>query len=200
MRIEYVEIGNYRKLRAVRIDFTQNTTVFVGANNSGKTSAMVALRHFLVDKKNFSVNDITLMHWPKLDALGKAWESTKPSEAEPPFNWNVILPHLDVWLKVPATELHYVQKLLPTLDWNGELVGVRLRYEPKDLTKLRQEFLSARAAAQAVLQYKEKKGADVATEKGKELSLWPNGMMIFWLGGCERRSRLRLICLIPPRL
>ena len=28
----------------------RNTTVFVGANNSGKTSAMVALRHFLVDR------------------------------------------------------------------------------------------------------------------------------------------------------
>lgn len=39
MHIKHVEIGNFRKLRAVRVDFAEQTTVFVGANNSGKTSA-----------------------------------------------------------------------------------------------------------------------------------------------------------------
>lgn len=42
MHIEHVEIGNFRKLQSVRVDFAEATTVFVGANNSGKTSAMVA--------------------------------------------------------------------------------------------------------------------------------------------------------------
>lgn len=200
MRIEYVEIGNYRKLRAVRIDFTESTTVFVGANNSGKTSAMVALRHFLVDKRNFSVNDITLMHWPKLDALGKTWESAKPGEAETPFDWNAILPHLDVWLRVLAPELHYVQKLLPTLDWNGELVGVRLRYEPKDLTKLRQEYLSERAAAQAVLQCKEMKSADAAAETGNEFSLWPKGMMDFLTRRLRATFEIKAYLLDPAKV
>lgn len=44
MHIKHVEIGNFRKLKTVRIDFASETTIFVGANNSGKTSAMVALR------------------------------------------------------------------------------------------------------------------------------------------------------------
>ena len=44
MHIQHIEVGNFRKLKAVRIDFSETSTVFVGANNSGKTSAMVALR------------------------------------------------------------------------------------------------------------------------------------------------------------
>ena len=48
MKIEIVELGNFRKLQNVRIGISEEKTVFVGANNSGKTSAMVALRYFLV--------------------------------------------------------------------------------------------------------------------------------------------------------
>lgn len=65
MYIQHVEIGNFRKLKAVRIDFSEQKTIFVGANNSGKTSAMVALRRFLVGPSVFSVNDLTLSRWTK---------------------------------------------------------------------------------------------------------------------------------------
>src|SRR5687767_11395821 len=120
MHIQYVEIGNFRKLQAVRIDFAEETTVFVGANNSGKTSAMVALRHFLVERTEFSVNDFTLSHWEKIDSAATAWEKQVPGAEDPTFDWGPVLPHLDVWLNVPMDELHYVQKILPTLDWTGE--------------------------------------------------------------------------------
>ncbi|MGV7173354.1 AAA family ATPase [Xanthomonas axonopodis] len=48
MHIDFVEVANFRKLLATRIDIAKESTVFVGANNSGKTSAMVALRRFLL--------------------------------------------------------------------------------------------------------------------------------------------------------
>ena len=67
MHIQHVEIGNFRKLKAVRVDFAPDKTVFVGANNSGKTSAMVALRRFLVDPSAFSITDLTLSHWKALN-------------------------------------------------------------------------------------------------------------------------------------
>ncbi|MCF2717442.1 ATP-binding protein [Paenibacillus sp. UKAQ_18] len=51
MHIECVEIQNFKKLKSCRVEFTDKTTIFVGANNSGKTSAMDALRKFL-DKKS----------------------------------------------------------------------------------------------------------------------------------------------------
>lgn len=69
MHIQHVEIGNFRKLKAVRIDFSEQKTVFVGANNSGKTSAMVALRRFLVEPSEFTVNDLTLSHWTKINEM-----------------------------------------------------------------------------------------------------------------------------------
>jgi predicted ATP-dependent endonuclease of OLD family len=49
MRISFIEIQNFRKLKSVRVDFHEKKTVFVGPNNSGKTSAMLSLGHFLVN-------------------------------------------------------------------------------------------------------------------------------------------------------
>jgi predicted ATP-dependent endonuclease of OLD family len=60
MRIAFVEINNFRKLLAVRIDLTENKTLFVGANNSGKTSALLALRRFLVDRGDIGIHDFSL--------------------------------------------------------------------------------------------------------------------------------------------
>lgn len=48
MHIQHLEIANFRKLLSVRIDLAAETTLLVGANNSGKSSAMLALRRFLV--------------------------------------------------------------------------------------------------------------------------------------------------------
>ncbi|MCP4409313.1 MAG: ATP-binding protein [Gammaproteobacteria bacterium] len=41
MKIRFVEIQNFRRFRLTHIDFDNETTIFVGANNSGKTSAGV---------------------------------------------------------------------------------------------------------------------------------------------------------------
>jgi predicted ATP-dependent endonuclease of OLD family len=182
VHIEHVEIGNFRKLQSVRVDFAKTTTVFVGANNSGKTSAMVALRHFLVDRTDFSINDFTLSNWAKLDGLGAAWEKAALGDKEPIFDWNAVLPHLDLWLNVSMGELHYVQKILPTLDWNGEYIGVRLRYEPKDLQTLRQEFLAAKLAASKVMSAATKNSDDDGEAKAPAadgFTLWPRSMMDF---------------------
>lgn len=152
MHIQHVEIGNFRKLKAVRVDFSEQKTVFVGANNSGKTSAMVALRRFLVDPSEFSVNDLTLSHWTKINGSALDWEAAINSgEAPPPLDWGDVLPFLDVWLNVLNNELHYVQKLLPTLDWKGGHLGVRLRLEPKDAESLQREYLKARATITELL-------------------------------------------------
>ena len=43
MNIQTINVQNFRKLLQCRIDASEKTTIFVGANNSGKTSAMDAL-------------------------------------------------------------------------------------------------------------------------------------------------------------
>lgn len=43
MKISKIRIKNFRKLRDCHINLSDKETLFVGANNSGKTSAMHAL-------------------------------------------------------------------------------------------------------------------------------------------------------------
>ena len=210
MHIQYVEVGNFRKLQAVRIDFAEDTTVFVGANNSGKTSAMVALRRFLLDRSDFTINDFTLTHWAALDALGTAWEAPASSAADE-FDWGSVAPHLDVWLNVPKGDLHFVQKLLPTLDWNGEHIGVRLRYEPKDVPALRQEYLTARLAVAEVLKAANAATfainavediavpADATPGPGVTFALWPKSMMDFLSRRLRATFEVRAYLLDPAK-
>lgn len=65
VHIEFLEIAKFRKLLSTRVDLSSTTTLFVGANNSGKTSAMLALRRFLSPRRcPFEMHDFTLCHWP----------------------------------------------------------------------------------------------------------------------------------------
>ena len=52
MKLAMIRVQNFRKLKDIRLDFSDKTTLFVGANNSGKTSAMDALRKFLIKGDN----------------------------------------------------------------------------------------------------------------------------------------------------
>ncbi len=139
MLIRFVELQNFRKLKSIRIDFDEQQTLLVGANNSGKTSAMLALGHFLVDPDRFTTHDLTLSNWQKIDAIGKGWEAAAgTTTATPPTlsEWEPVLPSLDLWIKVEPDEIHLARHLIPTLDWTDDLLGVRLRYEPKNVASL----------------------------------------------------------------
>ena len=58
MKIKNIRIKNFRRLECVDIDIESDETVFVGANNSGKTSATAAMRCF-IDNKDFKVHDFS---------------------------------------------------------------------------------------------------------------------------------------------
>ena len=72
MNIQTINIQNFRKLLQCRIDASEKTTIFVGANNSGKTSAMDALGKFLSDRK-FTFNDITVSKRAYINKIGEKW-------------------------------------------------------------------------------------------------------------------------------
>jgi predicted ATP-dependent endonuclease of OLD family len=183
MRIEFVEVSNFRKLISTRIGLSAEKTVFVGANNSGKTSAITALRYFLVDRErnNFCFNDFTLSHWPGIDAMGAAWEAAHVAQqALPEPEWDAFLPFLDVWMQVEENEVHYVQGILPTLDWGGGRLGVRVRYEPKDREQLQKDYLAARSNARDL----QTAGAALAEEQGQDVAqfqvaIWPRTLVEF---------------------
>ena len=142
MNIAFVEIKNFRKLKSCRIDLSPKSTIFVGANNSGKTSAMFALVKFL-KKRQLVVEDFTLSNLAAITHLGERYIDEAAPVTPSIEDWKEICPFIDVWLEVREDELRYVANILPTLSWRSGRIGVRLIYEPKDVTKLFQEFVSA---------------------------------------------------------
>ncbi|SFP30483.1 ATP-dependent endonuclease [Salibacterium halotolerans] len=174
MKLGFVDIHHFRKLKSCRVDFSVNETVFVGANNSGKTSAMNALMMFLQrsHQKDFSTVDFTLSNWEKVNQIANHWLKTKDSED---LNlsikeWQQQVPSIDVWLQVENAEVHYVSHLIPTLDWAGGLLGVRLIFEPKNVEELYKAYKEASVAAEQT---------SGSTEKEDSLKLWPKSMHDF---------------------
>ncbi|MFC7322395.1 AAA family ATPase [Halobacillus campisalis] len=165
MQIRYVDIQNFRKLKSCRIEFADEKTVLVGANNSGKTTAMDALKKFLIKglQRSFSTTDFTLSNWIEINKIGDKWEEGVEDKSGATLSiddWEEFLPSLDLWLRVEENELHHVTHLIPSLDWDSGYVGVRIRFEPKDLKSLFKGYTSARMAAKEAVQNRENTGPD----------------------------------------
>lgn len=193
MKLQCFEIQNFRRLKSVRISMTKRTTVFVGANNSGKTSAMSCLRMFLIDRRAITLRDFTLSNIPKLNLIGETWESKEnsPSNID---DWENYLPSLDVWLDVADHEIHHVSHILPSLNWDGGLVGVRLKFEPKDVEDLWKTYRAARKSAD------ELKHASLKDEaSGVNLNIWPSDMADFLAKTIHQHFKVRSYILDPSK-
>lgn len=160
MKIASIHIANFRKLLQCRIDLSKETTLFVGANNSGKTSAMDALGKFLAGR-NFVFNDITVSNRTIINSIGSKWQDNECEIPEDLIDWDPIIPKMDIWLEVLNSELHYVAGIIPTLKWRGGRLGLRLAYLPKNITKLFAEYREAYFAARTTEEAKPKSGATI---------------------------------------
>lgn len=147
MKILSVFIQNFKKLYRCKIDFSTDTTLFVGANNSGKTSAMDALGKFLAGRP-FVFNDFTISNRELINQIGAQWENQDCEKPESISNWSNLLPAMDVWLDVALQDIHHVVSIIPTLNWRGGLLGVRLLFQPQKIetlfTEYREAFFAAR--------------------------------------------------------
>lgn len=209
MHIEFLEIANFRKLLSTRVDLSTTTTLFVGANNSGKTSAMLAMRRFLSPRRcHFEIHDFTLCHWPAITALGERWIAARNAEEAVDLvidPWVKVMPTLDLWLHVENGEMHHVRDLIPTLDWDGGQLGVRLRFEPKDLDLLFKDFMDAMSDAEAM---KAAAIAAVATENPDaepppdppKLTIWPTSLVDFLSKRLSMHFTIRTYSLNPAQL
>ncbi len=185
MHIEFVEIANFKKLLSARVDLSPKTTLFVGANNSGKTSAMLALRRFLTPRRcPFDIHDFTLCHLPALVDIGEAWLQSNQVGGVADLtldSWVQALPTLDLWLQVEEGEVHRVRDLVPLMEWTGGRLGVRLRYEPKDLDALFKEFITAITEANAMRDAAAAAAGHKAagTAPAAKLTVWPENLVDF---------------------
>lgn len=191
MKIKFVDIQNFRKLKLSRINLSAEETLLVGANNSGKTSAMDALINFLDHKRKlgsmdgdekikrrFSTTDFTLSNWKRLNDYAESWISEDPNKGESLPEWQILCPSIDIWLDSSLDEVHLLSHLIPTLKWEGGLLGIRLIYQPKNLEKLKEQFVEEFSLVEATLAHLNTESTIGESEKQK-LKLWPRDMKDF---------------------
>ena len=194
MRIADITIRNFRKLKKVFVDLRDNTTVFIGANNSGKTSAMVAMRYFLKQNgKNFDIYDFTLSNHAKIKEIGaKLEKETQEAPEQRDLSlWEGMLPSLDLWFDVSDDDIHYVSHILPTLDWAGGELGIRLQYEPKDIESIYSEYKKARHRAEEL--------TTKAHGKSLHVDLFPKDMIDFLKRDLHNHFTVRFYILDPAK-
>lgn len=188
--LRFLELCQFRRLGKVQLEVNEKTTILVGANNSGKTSVLAALRHFLADGSPFGAFDISLSQWPTLRALGKAWEAL----ADDPLTvtgdeeqWEQQLqtllsamPTLDVWFDAEAGMYHFVAPFLSKFSWKGGAVGIRLRLEPaSSVEELKQLAWTYRTAREPV------------KDMGADSLAWPIDLLDFWLRDSSKLGQVR---------
>lgn len=161
MHISSLGFKNFRRLHDVQIDLADDLTLFVGANNSGKTSATHAIDLFLSGNKDkFTVNDFSASCWCDFENFVGLEED----------NEKVRLPSiaLDVWINVDEDNLYRVIELLPRADWEGSKVGLRIEFVAKDAAQTLANFKTKLHVASKFTNTKEKDGHDYKP--------WPRNM------------------------
>lgn len=142
MHLHSYRLVNFRRLRDVQVELARDISIFVGANNSGKTSATQAIQMFLSgSKEKFSLYDFSTHAWKALDELSAAAPEADAAAKVPSIT-------LDLWLEVAAADLYLVIPILPSSDWQGTQVGVRIEFAARNVPELLQRFRAARDTAQ----------------------------------------------------
>lgn len=135
MILRKLAVRNFRRLRDVEIDLASDISIFVGANNSGKTSVGHALQLF-TGRGRFDIHDFSAELWSDIIAFGDAVDGAALPTME-----------IDIWFEIATTDVHRVIDLLPTLAWEGSLVGMRVVYAPVDSNATRDRYRKVRERA-----------------------------------------------------
>jgi predicted ATP-dependent endonuclease of OLD family len=138
MHIHAVKIKNFRRLKDVVIELDKDLSIFVGSNNSGKTSTGHALQLFTTaSKEKLSIHDFNVDCWSEITSFGdQVQHSQLPSM------------YIDLWFHVEESDLHRVMDLLPNLNWSNSLIGLRVEFSAVDQNLLLTNFLSAKTQAE----------------------------------------------------
>jgi putative ATP-dependent endonuclease of OLD family len=152
MRLESIRIRNFRLLRRLSIDLADKTptTVFVGPNNSGKTSVMDALRVFTgmsSDTMRISLHDLSQVRhkdFDRLEALlGQADTPEKRIAVVRRFAPRVRLDLTFSYIQTPA-DIVVASELLMGLDMDDDRVCLRIEYGIDNAKTLIDDFEARR--------------------------------------------------------
>ncbi|WP_347310067.1 ATP-dependent nuclease [Defluviimonas sp. SAOS-178_SWC] len=125
MYLKKIAIRNFRRLKDVSIDFEENETVFVGPNNSGKTSATAAIRSFL-SNRDFKIHDFSLCSLTAINTYDPAAPSTHPCI------------QLDLWFHIDPDAIEFGTVFALATDLSGDFteIGIRCSLEVEDAVEL----------------------------------------------------------------
>jgi putative ATP-dependent endonuclease of the OLD family len=148
MKLQKVAIRNFRRLEDVIIDVEEKETLFVGPNNSGKTSATAIFRAFLGGRE-FKIYDFSVSRVADFERFVKSGDVADLPEIG-----------LDLWFEIDPKTIAFgrVFTLLPKLS-DFTQVGFRLQFGIDDAKKLREQYFLAYPAgedgkhAQGLFQY-----------------------------------------------
>jgi len=132
MKLKSIVIKNFRRLENIKIDFEVEETIFVGPNNSGKTSATAIFRCFL-DGRGFKAYDFSVARIPDFDIFVEKGDVAALPEIS-----------LDLWFEIDPNSIGFgrVFTLLPNFS-DFSCIGLRLSYGIADARKLREAYVSA---------------------------------------------------------
>lgn len=163
MHLHSYRLKNYRRMKDVRIELASDISIFVGSNNSGKTSATQAIHAFSSGSKDkFSLYDFSSSCWKEFDRLGNPPEEGAEQPALPSIS-------LDLWFEVAATDLVPVLPLLPSTQWQGTQVGIRIEFSARNQAELLQKYRTTRQEAQA-------KAAALEKRENSKYIPWPKSL------------------------
>ncbi len=163
MKLNAFHIQNFRRLKDTVIDLEDDISIFVGANNSGKTSATQALDIFVNGaKEKLSIFDFSSDSWNVFTDIGDN-------------SFSVAFPTLptitvDLWFQVDEPDLHRVSVLLPGLEWEGSEIGLRIQFQPRSTEELLLHFREAKAKAEAY---------EIPENHDNDYQPWPGTLLSF---------------------
>lgn len=141
MHLHTFRVKNFRRLRDTRVELASDISIFVGANNSGKTSAAQAIQFFVgALRDRCTLYDFNTAAWSTFDYLGENYEGAEEPPTMPTMS-------IDLWFSVEAADLYLVMPLLPSTQWTGTLVGMRVEFAAENPEGLVTKFRAARDAA-----------------------------------------------------
>lgn len=147
MRIQRVEIENFRLLREVSVGLEERTTLIVGRNNSGKTSIAELFRRLLTDSApSFRLEDFSLgcheRFWSALEAHRAGADAVEVLALLP-----VIKVTIDIGYDVAAQDLGVLGDCIIDLDPACTTARIIMSYAPKPSAV--EQLLASAAPAEA---------------------------------------------------
>lgn len=182
MYLHSYRLKNFRRLKDAHVELANDISIFVGSNNSGKTSATQAIHSFVAGGRDrFSLYDFSSSCWRTFDEAGNI------NLADPiPEGFSLPSIDIDLWFEVAAPDLYLVIPLLPSTAWEGSKVGIRVSLTARSSINLIQNYQEAKA-----------KGTEQAAETppGSQYIPWPRSVTDYLQRELKNEYELRYFIL-----